>query len=85
LAQQIDAPEFWMFLEEGSTVGDFLKKLEKDKGIKINLNDRNIVILVNGRSIKFLGNLEAKLRELNKIVIMPVVAGGLFKKSTCKP
>ena len=76
VAEGIDRPEFWGFLEENSTLGDLLKKLELERRIKIERDEQNIVILINGRSAEFLGRVKAKLKDMNKIVIMPVAAGG---------
>ncbi|OYT33183.1 hypothetical protein B6U96_16950 [Archaeoglobales archaeon ex4484_92] len=76
VAEGIDRPEFWGFLEENSTLDDLLKKLELERRIKIEWDEQNIVILINGRSAEFLGRVKAKLKDMNKIVIMPVAAGG---------
>ncbi|NJE07489.1 MoaD/ThiS family protein [Thermococcus sp. M39] len=76
LRQQVEVPEFWVFLKPDSTISDLLDELEKNRGIKIDPQDRNVVILVNGRSIEFLERLNTKLKDLDKIVIMPVAAGG---------
>jgi len=75
-AEGADKPEFWVFLGENSTLGDLLKKLERERGIKIEWDKRNIVILINGRSAEFLGGVKAKLKDMDRIVIMPVAAGG---------
>ncbi|USS39810.1 MoaD/ThiS family protein [Thermococcus aggregans] len=74
-AEGVDKPEFWVFLEENSTLGDLLKKLERERGIKID-EKRNIVILINGRSAEFLGGTKARLKDMDKVIIMPVAAGG---------
>ncbi|RLF75776.1 hypothetical protein DRN51_03360 [Thermococci archaeon] len=63
-------------MEENSTLDDLLKKLELERRIKIEWDEQNIVILINGRSAEFLGRVKAKLKDMNKIVIMPVAAGG---------
>ncbi|ACS90669.1 hypothetical protein TSIB_1618 [Thermococcus sibiricus MM 739] len=76
VAEGIERLEFWVFLEENSTLGDLLKKLELERKIKIEWDKRNIVILINGRSAEFLGGVKAKLKDMDKIVIMPVAAGG---------
>jgi len=76
VVEGIDRPEFWVFLEENSTLDDLLKKLELERRIKIEWDEQNIVILINGRSAEFLGRVKAKLKDMNKIVIMPVAAGG---------
>lgn len=76
VAEGIDKPEFWVFLEENSTLDDLLKKLLLERGIKIKWDKRNIVILINGSSAEFLGGVKAKLKDMDKIVIMPVAAGG---------
>lgn len=76
VAEGIDKPEFWIFLEENVTLKDLLDKLNVEKGLKIDLDERSLVILINGRSVEFLGGANAKLKDLDKVVIMPLAAGG---------
>lgn len=76
LAKEINVSGLWTFLNEGSTLRDFLKALEKEKGIKINPNEKSVVILVNGYSANFPEDLNTKLKEFDKIVIMYPTVGG---------
>lgn len=76
LAKEVNVSKYWTFLDEEATLGDFLNALERDKGIKINPRKMNVTILVNGHSANFPEDLNIKLKELDKIVIMYPVAGG---------
>lgn len=76
LAKEANISKYWAFLDEATTLGDFFNALERDKGIKINPQKMNIVVLVNGHSANFPEDLNIKLKELDKIVIMYPVAGG---------
>ncbi|KUJ98581.1 MAG: Uncharacterized protein XD43_1753 [Thermococcales archaeon 44_46] len=76
VAGEVDKPEFWVFLEDGSTLKDLLQKLEAEKGIKVDFSKKDVVILINGRSVEFLGGIEAKLKDMDRVIIMPVAAGG---------
>jgi len=76
LAQGMDRPEFWIYLDEGSTVEDLLRKLELEKRVRIEPGSQSIVILVNGRSIALLEDLKTRLRDLDEVAIMPFAFGG---------
>lgn len=68
--------DLWLFLQNEATVKEILVRLEKEKGIKIDLEDARIVVLVNGRRLEFIGGLNATLKDMDEIVVMPIVAGG---------
>lgn len=68
--------DLWLSLQDETTVKEFLVKLEKEKGIKINLEDTGIVVLVNGRRVEFIGGLKASLKDMDEVVVMPIIAGG---------
>lgn len=68
--------DLWLFLQNNSTVKQVLAKLEKEKGIEIDLNNPGFAVLVNGRRIEFIGGINASLKDMDEIVIMPIVAGG---------
>jgi len=76
VARGVYDPEFWVSLDEGSTLKDLIEKLIREKGIKFELDKGDVVVLINGRSSDFLGGLGTQLKDMDKIVIMPVVAGG---------
>lgn len=68
--------DLWLSLHDEATVKEFLVKLEREKGIKIDLEDTSIVFLVNGRRVEFIGGLSAILKDMDEIVVMPIIAGG---------
>lgn len=68
--------DLWLILPSEVTVKEILAKLENEKGIKINLENSSTVILVNGRRVDFIGGLNANLKDMDEIVIMPIIAGG---------
>lgn len=68
--------DLWLPLGEKTTVKEVLVKLEREKGIKIDLGDSSLVVLVNGRRVEFIGGLSASLKDMDEIVVMPIVAGG---------
>ncbi len=68
--------DFWLILHNETTVKEILAKLEREKGIKIDLKDDSIVVLVNGRRVEFLGGLTAAIKDMDEIVVMPIIAGG---------
>jgi sulfur-carrier protein len=67
---------------EGSTVGELLDNLEKKHpGIKERLCDekgvrRFVNIYANEEDIRFLDNLQTKLKEGDSVSIVPAIAGG---------
>jgi len=68
--------DLWLFLPDETTVKEFLAKLEKEKGVKIDLEDTSTVVLVNGRRVEFIGGLKASLKDMDEVVVMPIIAGG---------
>lgn len=68
--------DLWLSLSDETTVKEILAKLEKEKGIKIGLEDTSIVVLVNGRRVEFIGGLNARLKDMDEVVVMPIIAGG---------
>ncbi|MEM3730437.1 MAG: MoaD/ThiS family protein [Candidatus Bathyarchaeia archaeon] len=69
--------DIWLFLQDDVTVEDVLAKLERERGVKISLEDVSLTVLVNGRRIEFIGGPKAKLKDMDEIVIVPIIAGGL--------
>jgi len=74
--EEFRTEDLWINLENGATMKELLEKLEREKSIKVNLQDSSMVVLVNGRRIEFVGGLNAALRDLDEIVIMPIIGGG---------
>lgn len=68
--------DLWLFLPDKATVKDILIKLETERGAKIDLGDPSMVVLVNGRRIDFVGGPNAVLKDMDEIVVMPIIAGG---------
>ena len=67
----------WLvFDKHGITVRELLTKLEMERGVKLNLEIANIVVLVNGRDVEFRGGLDAKLEDSDEIVVASIVGGG---------
>ena len=67
----------WLFFDKNEvTVRELVTKLEKERGLELNLEIPNIVVLVNGRRIEFMGGLDTKLKDLDEIVVASIVAGG---------
>ena len=67
----------WLVFDKNEiTVRELLTKLEMERGVKLNLETDNIVVLVNGRRIEFMGGLDAKLKDLDEIVVASIVGGG---------
>ncbi|MEM0057918.1 MAG: MoaD/ThiS family protein [Candidatus Bathyarchaeia archaeon] len=69
--------DFWLFLGDDATVEDVLARIEREHGVSINLEDTGVAVLVNGKRLEFIGGPKAKLRDLDEIVIMPIIAGGI--------
>ena len=76
---------FEVSLDEGSTVGDFLTELADTWGDglanRLFEPDRSkllphIGLMVNGRSIRLLQNMETVLHDEDEILILPPVGGG---------
>lgn len=68
--------DLWLSLNDKAMVKDILAKLEREKGVKVDLGDPGVVVLVNGRRIDFLGGANAVLKDMDEIVVMPIIAGG---------
>jgi molybdopterin converting factor small subunit len=68
--------DLWIHLQNGATMKELLEKLEREKSIKVNLQDPSMVILVNGRRVEFSGGLNAVFKDNDEIVIMPIIGGG---------
>ncbi|MCS7114549.1 MAG: MoaD/ThiS family protein [Nitrososphaerota archaeon] len=68
--------DLWLSLHDKAAVKDVLAKLEMEKGVKIDLGDPSLVVLVNGRRIEFMGGSNASLKDMDEIVVMPIIAGG---------
>ena len=74
--EEFRTEDVWLYLQNGVTMKELFEKLEREKSIKVNLQDSSMVVLVNGKRVEFVGGLSAVLRDLDEIVIMPIVAGG---------
>ena len=76
---------FEVSLPDGGTVTDFLEKITETWGDQLTsqLFETNgtslrphIMLMVNGRSIRFLDNLDTVLRNEDEVLILPPVGGG---------
>lgn len=74
--EEFRTEDTWIDLQNGATVKEVLEKLETEKGIRVNLQTPGMAILVNGRRVEFIGGLNATLKDLDEIVIMPIIGGG---------
>jgi len=73
----VGVSDIWLFFDKNEiTVRELLTKLEIERGVKFNLEIDNIVVLVNGRRIEFMGGLDAKLKDSDEIVVASIVGGG---------
>ncbi len=73
----IGVSDIWLIFDRNEiTVRELLTKLEMERGVKFNLEIDNIVVLVNGRRIEFMGDLDAKLKDSDEIVVASIVGGG---------
>jgi molybdopterin converting factor small subunit len=68
--------DLWIYLQNEATMKEVLEKLEREKSIKVNLQNSSTAVLVNGKRVEFVGGLNAALRDLDEIVIMPITGGG---------
>jgi molybdopterin converting factor small subunit len=68
--------DLWIYLQNRATMKEVLEKLKSEKSIKVNLQNPSMVVLVNGKRVEFVGGLNAALRDLDDIVIMPIIGGG---------
>jgi molybdopterin converting factor small subunit len=76
LHEELSMEDVWIYLQNGATMKEVLEELESKKSIKVNLQNSSMVVLVNGRRMEFVGGLNATLRDLDEIVIMPITVGG---------
>jgi molybdopterin converting factor small subunit len=74
--EEFSTEDAWIYLQNGATIKEVLEKLEREKSIKVNLQDSSMVVLVNGRRVEFAGGLNAALKDKDEIVIMPIIVGG---------
>jgi molybdopterin converting factor small subunit len=74
--EEFSTEDAWIYLQNGATMKEVLEKLEREKSIKVNLQDPSMVVLINGRRVEFRGGLNAALKNLDEIVIMPIIVGG---------
>ncbi|NWF78173.1 MAG: MoaD/ThiS family protein [Chloroflexi bacterium] len=73
----VGVSDIWLFFDKDEiTVRELLNKLEMERGVKFTLESDNIVILVNGRRIEFMGGLDARLKDLDEIVVASIIGGG---------
>jgi len=75
--KKYDLTDTWLILSDNATVEDVLTRIKNEHGVNVNLEDKSITVLVNGRRLEFIGGSKAKLKDLDEIVIMPIIAGGL--------
>ena len=77
--------QFEVSLADGSTVGNFLEELTNTWGDELTSrlfepNDSKLLphigLMVNGRSISLLKNMETVLHDKDEILILPPVGGG---------
>lgn len=83
LRRELGEKEITIELDESeATVGCLLRKAAMQYGDKIakTMLKPETSILLNGRNIEFLGGLNAKLSEGDRVAIMPLVAGGSHRK-----
>ena len=67
----------WLFFENSPiTLRKLLEKLELEAGIKINLKDPNLVVLINGKLAEFIGGLNATLKDMDEVIITSISGGG---------
>ena len=74
--EEFRTEDLWIYLENGAAMREVLEKLEREKSIKVNLQDSSMVVLVNGKRVEFIGGLNAALSDLDEIVILPIIVGG---------
>jgi MoaD family protein len=68
---------------QASTVGEALNALPQIWGDAVRKKllpdgqlSEDLIVLVNGRNIQFLGGLDAPVAETDRIAIVPIVGGG---------
>lgn len=75
LRQKAGMTDLWMHLPEGATVENLLEDLRR-RGVKVEIENPSMAIFVNGRRLEFMGGLRAGLKDLDELIIMPIIAGG---------
>jgi molybdopterin converting factor small subunit len=69
--------DIWLsFNEDKVSAKEVFTKLEKEKGVKPNIRDSNIIVLINGRHMEYIGGLDAELKDSDEIVVTPIVGAG---------
>jgi molybdopterin synthase sulfur carrier subunit len=67
----------WLVFDKNEiTVRELFTKLEMERGVKLNLEIANIVVLVNGRRIEFMAGLDTGLKDSDEIVVASIIGGG---------
>ncbi len=66
---------FTIELEDGTTLGELIKELERRYGLKLELGTES-AIFINGIPMEFKGGLNAKLKEFDRVLIVPAAFGG---------
>jgi MoaD family protein len=68
---------------QGSTVGEALNALSQSLGdaarrklLPDGQRPQELIVLLNGRNVQFLGGLDTPVAESDRIAIVPVVGGG---------
>lgn len=73
----INKPYMWFPLEnDETTLNDVLTKIEAETGVKFNLKDAGVIILINGMRMEHIGGLRAKIKDMDEIIIASVAGGG---------
>ncbi len=71
----IDKKVFTMELSDGTTLRDLIRELEKRYGLKLELGTES-AIFIKGIPMEFKGGLNAKLNDLDRVLIVPAAFGG---------
>lgn len=73
----VNKPYIWVSLDNGEiTLKNLLIKLEVETGVKFNLEDAGIIVLVNGVRMEYAGGLHTKLKDMDEVLIASVAGGG---------
>lgn len=83
LRQLVGEKEVEVRVDVGDTVGNVLEKLTAEyPALRQHILDdegnlqRFIIVLVNGRSVKFLDGLKSPIRESDQLALFPLLGGG---------
>lgn len=76
MRQKAGVSDLWLFFQNTTILSDVLTKLEKERGVKVRMKTPDVAILVNGRRIEFIEGLSTKLKDLDEIDILHIIAGG---------